>query len=74
MRKRLMLVVGTIVLGGMGLAVPAIAGAMSGNGPATSPSVSTPISDPPSTKPVNGDSATYPVDETPSTGPVAVKR
>jgi len=36
MRKRLVLVVGAIALGGVGLAVPAIAGAVSGNdGPTT---------------------------------------
>jgi cytoskeletal protein RodZ len=47
MRKRLVLVVGAIALGGIGVAVPAIAGAVSGNGPAPSSSVTSPVSQAP---------------------------
>jgi hypothetical protein len=51
MRKRLVLVVGAIALGGIGLAVPAIAGAVGGNGPAVAPVVTSPAGVPVETSP-----------------------
>ena len=63
MRKRLVLVVGAIVLGGVGLAVPAIAGAVSGNGPA--PVSATPVEAAPVAVPAGQPAVGVPAEQPP---------